>query len=1275
LLTTGWLSLSFLKVRRIKKKIKIKKFISVMISICLVVESAFAADGTFTQLNSILQSAPQDGTSNNESPPHPGQLNKEHQIWLESLDKSIEGSGAQHPLDSFGLLQWNTYPGDSNRSISPMGIKVELADQANKAIEEYMIGDFFNSTHSNTYWKSKLGITSEKKLSLHYKNQKIHELLPSLLAVTVYGDFLVFIEKNHYSHSEKKFLVSFVDLGYFAPALGKTNLPIFRIPVHAESDVLSKFEINSGLLNINDFKLSESMIREGFSEPQRLAFNITSALSDPKDVATLMPFAERLMDSFIESSKLVESQLNPQQSKPETAFIDNLKVNLNTVVKEEESLRNLKTGNTSAQLEQGQQELFQRVVQKTIANDETYKKILGSVQSQSVKTQSLIGTISALFFQLSAPRPLGANSIVAALVHTAKGLQGLKWQQTKEGLLQLSHHRLVKWGGPMVAAALLGSLYPDAVSAFYFQAVDMTRVILEQTYGRTHDMLILGKEAMSATFAGLKPEVIYSAYFTPEKFPKLAVGFTAIITQLYMALGLPHLIVNSIKLGRDLAHWDWKQYDGLSIIKKIRQSFIDRQNKEQQEYVKLLADEQSENKNNNESILGVTAAERERRVIEMVNQLEAQDRQDMKLYYFFTDLFKRKEKTLKANSLKIESFAGALRHFLFSFSAFTNSGYWYGKIWNYYFIFRSFFWYTFTQPKLLLTMIYQPKYFQKIVFANSKGMHIPTIYNGGTDSWLRIVNQVATLNKPMLENVKNFEANVVGLESKVVEMVLKKSLLALAQYSANDTELKNILVANGGVQTLTDPVIERLSQKQKTFYRTFVNTAFEETMGGVLKQMLGQSFNGSNNSANEFYSKADKLDLKFALANSPERFQWSEALVIDQVDSVFLRSYDKALDLSQKSMWNFEVARNNSLQGNIAKLDPANNRQVGRYKVAANQLDKPKAVARAVRNMITSNIVDKPMELLFAFVLTAGITSGILAPIQPEMFSADSWFYLSRVTFVNGFVTGLVFSVLADVWSKVQQDERLDSQGVFNDIPEEAPKKGFWNAYRDALKDPNNKLWDNQKFYLKIIWANVPAALISIGLMQFISLGRFDFDLYITGYLLGLLPFNPGSGLGFKTENAFEIAAKWIAQRVPKDLRSHPMAIEYVTNANLKRRALYNFYYKIFENSVGKAFDVFQSMTVPEFGSRSFSRILFGGYTLNEAASSLMNVIKNFATLQTKYIAEISAAFYAAYASYRLTTENKTVEKATAEKIVENPKVENRFDSPAANLRCSELFH
>lgn len=1226
-----------MKVGKFVMRKKFKTILSVFLSLCLIIESALAAEGTFTQLNNALQSAAQNGNWVEEKTETPAQLSQEHQFWLESLDKSIEGNGIQHPLDSFGLLQWNTYPGESKNSISPTGIKIEITDQGNKVIEEHMIGDFFNSTHSNNNWKSKLGITSEKKLNLYYKNQKIHEFIPSILAVTVYGDYLVFIEKNHYSYSEKKFLVSFVDLAYFAPALGKTNLPIFRIPVHAETDQLTKFEVNNGLLSINDFQLNETMIREGFAEPQRLAFNITSALSDPKDISTLMPFAERLMDSFIDSSKLMESQFASAQNKPETAFIESLKTNLNTIVKEEENLKKIKAGSSSAHLEKNQQELFQRVVEKTIANDEVYKKILGSVQSQSVKTQTLMGSISALFFQLSAPRPLGAHSIVAALVHTAKGLRGFKWQQTKEGLIQLANHRLVKWGGPMVASALLGTLYPDAVSAFFYQSMDITRVILEQTYGRVHDMMILGKEAMTATFAGLNPQVIHAAYFTPEQFPKLAVGFTAIITQLYMALGIPHLVVNTIKLGRDLYHWDWQQYDGLSVIKKIRQGFIDRQNKEQQEYLKLLAEEQANGQSKEETPTDpVAAAERERRVIEVVNQLEAQDRQDMKLYHFFSDLFKRKEKTLKTNSLKIESFAGALRHFLFSFSAFTNSGYWYGKLWNYYFIFRSFFWYTFTNPKLLLTMIYQPKYFQKIVFANAKGMHIPTIYNGGTDSWLRILKQTAGLKKPILENIKNFETNVVGLESKVVEQVLKKSLLALAQYSANDTELKNILVANGGVQSLTDPVIEQLSQKQKTFYRTFVNSAFEETMGGVLKQMLGQSLNG----VQEYYTKNEKLELKLALANNPDRFNWSEEQIATQLDAAFKKSYDKAIDLSQKSLWNFETAQNNSLQTNITKLDPANNRQVNRYKVASNQLDKPKAVARAVRNMITSNIVDKPMELLFAFILTAGITEGILAPIQPEMFSADSWFYLSRVTFVNGFVTGLVFSVLADVWSKVQQDERLDTQGVFNDISEEAPKKGFWGAYRDALKDPTNKLWDNQKFYLKIIWANVPAALISIGLMQFISLGRFDFDLYITGYLLGLIPFNPGSGLGFKTENAFEIAAKWIAQRVPKDLRSHPMAIEYVTNANLKRRALYNFYYKIFENTVGKAFDVFQSMTVPEFGSRSFSRILFGGNTLNEAASSLIQVLKTFVDAKVEYVAKVGAAVSIGYAAYQLKTKN-----------------------------------
>jgi hypothetical protein len=526
--------------------LKMKKIITLTLILSLTVQSSFAAEGTFSNLINFLKSYTHSNDSNLKSE-STKTTNEEHKTWLDSLEISLE-KGTWHPLDSFGLLLMNTFPLSTNNVLSPTSIRFKLSNSS-EVIEDHLIGDFAASTHSNYNRIPKFNLSSESdiKLSLHYKNDKIHEFIPSVAGALVYGDYLVFIEKNNYAKSSKSFVISFIDLAYFVQALGKTNLPIFQIPIHTNSDALTKFEIENGMLAINDFKLNEQMIREGFAEPQRIAFNMTAAALEIRNFQEMDPFLEKLVTSFVSTSKINQSE----------------------------------------------QEKLNQLINGTTPYDNDLNKIVNSIATENSKTQTLIGSISGLFFQLSAPRPLGATNIIAALVHTAKGLRSKKWSQTKEGLTQLSQQRLVKWGGPIVAAAFLGTMYPEPVSEFLYQGLDITRVILEQTYGRLHDLTILGHETMSATFSGIKPQVIYSAYLTPDKLPKLAVGFTAILAQLYLALGVPHLIINSIKLGKDLSQWDWTQYECQSKFKKLKLAFIDRQNQEQSRNIELLTDEVS----------------------------------------------------------------------------------------------------------------------------------------------------------------------------------------------------------------------------------------------------------------------------------------------------------------------------------------------------------------------------------------------------------------------------------------------------------------------------------------------------------------------------------------------------------------------------------------------------------------------------------------------------------------------------------------------------------
>ena len=111
----------------------------------------------------------------------------------------------------------------------------------------------------------------------------------------------------------------------------------------------------------------------------------------------------------------------------------------------------------------------------------------------------------------------------------------------------------------------------------------------------------------------------------------------------------------------------------------------------------------------------------------------------------------------------------------------------------------------------------------------------------------------------------------------------------------------------------------------------------------------------------------------------------------------------------------------------------------------------PLRMAQAVRYMIAKNLVDKPMELMFMFIglsaiQASGLGQDLIRPIQDAMFSENSWFHLSRFSFLNGFLVGVVTGVMADVWYKLQVGENIKSD--IGEVPSKLDaKKSYFNYF------------------------------------------------------------------------------------------------------------------------------------------------------------------------------------------------------------------------------------
>ena len=257
-------------------------------------------------------------------------------------------------------------------------------------------------------------------------------------------------------------------------------------------------------------------------------------------------------------------------------------------------------------------------------------------------------------------------------------------------------------------------------------------------------------------------------------------------------------------------------------------------------------------------------------------------------------------------------------------------------------------------------------------------------------------------------------------------------------------------------------------------------------------------------------------------------------------------------------------------------------------------------MARAVRSMIAGAVVDKPMELFFNFICFAAVTQGLRQPLQDQMFSETSWFYLSRYVFLNSFAYSVISGVLADVWTKLQRDQL--HEGQFNMVPRGRFKDlSFFQWYRTmTFKYKRNTLWQNHRHALKIMMTSLKPSLVTALLVNFVTLGRFELDVYVVGYTMALII--PVTATHYKLEQGFELASLYDLKDVPRRLQSHPAIQKSLERAIGYRNIWFHFYVKIFENLVDNFFDAFEQMETAKFGTRSLSRVIFGGYTPTEAA-------------------------------------------------------------------------
>ena len=1113
--------------------------------------------------------------------------------------------GSRHPLDEFRLLEQEVVEHSQKVKWDNIGYKV--LDKNGIVLKNGYFRDRNNLNH--TFDIIHEFAKDADRLILTYRDQDIHKLAMTPRTIGFFDRYLVFYETEGFVGDQSIANLSFVDLEEFNQSVGNERLPVFRIPVKAKrSDiVLSKNAEGNLEVNSDDgLKLTtlSPKLFETFSQIQTMGFYMMANLvgasqGEGSKAKTAYEETKHLAAQFT----LLFDQLLKLAGEDKVQQLSNA-----ADIREEVMVR------MEGMI---QRQMTPQQIEEAAAED-TAEKLQGEIFSKHAKhrqlQQKLMSRVKAMFQRLTLPAPKTAQvAIHNALYNATAALLRINYDEgaLKESILQIANNRKMQISAVLLAAAA-GVVDPD-IGAFYYQGMEVISSVFEIMFGKACDLGFLVKKSTLSTLSGLNPFVVHDAYISDGKIFKLATGLTAAFTAIGITLGVPHVITNVASLVKDLNRSRPKlpKLSGwLHYLKSLPQRILVRQDNVQDEYLRNLGESDVKNAGSDKTKF---TPEQNARIEDIVSELRKSQE----------SLVSRVKSSVVGNTVKksdyrIRTYAQALRHFFFSACSFTISGYTYASAWNYWFMFRSMV----LKPIYTGMYLYYPNYFRTVTNSINGRSLVPSAYNGGlrpwyTHEWMRLQQLFGDNQLPTIEA---FEKKLNPIEEQVERIALRRALAATIKEIKNLDDIEKLIEKGRAPSHINDTLYQgfslsralgikpgAISRSTSVYFQNYYNRCKDAIMNSVLSVLASQSENPRV--SDPMSLTPDQM--KYQLGTELDKLEQFDEARLEEI-ATFMEDSENIAYKSRSTVQSWwEAAKEWGKRYNVnsaSGLDISRNRQIERFQSVRRQLDNPQALARAVRSTIASIIVDKPLEIAMQLVLLAGITEGLNKPLYEEMFSENSWFYLGRYPFFTGYIVGIVMQTLSDIWMKLQQDEQ--NEGSFGDRPDsEFRDKPFRSWYLKKFFAPENGFWKNQMHYIKIIWSNMPAALVTFLVTNLLTLGRLDLDMYILGYLFCY--FVPTSGLAFKIEQAYELAAGYFKKDIPEEFDAHPLTQEYLMQRTAKARLWFNFYYKSYENVLGFLMGNLMTISSAELGPRSLTRWIFGGYTPTELVANAAQSIKN----------------------------------------------------------------
>ncbi|MBP5296884.1 MAG: hypothetical protein J6Y94_06085, partial [Bacteriovoracaceae bacterium] len=636
------------------------------------------------------------------------------------------------------------------------------------------------------------------------------------------------------------------------------------------------------------------------------------------------------------------------------------------------------------------------------------KKVDSNFQVQ----RKLGARVRMMWHRLTVARPYGGQTVLQALGMMAGGLarpwKAKSWQDFKNGTLTLAHHPYFRKGALLAGAALLGEfIFPEAMAHYLQSSFHLLQDFATETFSKAQDIAYLTKMAVHDSSQGMNPAVSWERYFSDGR-TMMGVGFMASIGA--AVVFIPHLIINLYHLSRDLKQSDLLTYDQeLTDLlgPKIGgvQKFILAQNKVHQEYLKMMAQavlhlDQTEQKENDRLTyedqlkVGFLASYGLGQETTNHHQWWHQfSRGISRLGHKIKQTFKNTSLEKGPSSAKITSLRQALLSFICSWATLTRTIKAYTSFWwDGYFTARNFVpFLTFNPKKFVISpfqagaLLWYPKYYGTSMSGYKRDLFtIPSKLNGGKQNLgeftarhlmkavgrstqnlsPRLQQQILSLfnftgipfivgTKEHIELLEKFEAQIIPAERLLQQAVLNKALEALLEFSDNPRELLK-LMEEGGLQRITD-ASQLMTARSRAFFQTYYATLMNKAEEAFLAQLAEKA----ELAPAQVVQEMNLSLLKDRLAEAAVHIKLSKNAAEELVKLV--ATEDVAIDARAVATEACQIYQRTQQRLSYAVLegfDLSKNSHLQRVATVRRQMEKPDAMARAVRASISTILVD-----------------------------------------------------------------------------------------------------------------------------------------------------------------------------------------------------------------------------------------------------------------------------------------------------------------------------